>query len=280
LAQLDAPRITADLRQALDDTGFASERFEPYMGFLQTILGRRDVPGLQELLRYPDLADLLLPRTASVQHLPNEAIQLVFTAPGDDSLAHRQATLQAIRQSLSGLDGVVVTGLTVLGQDMQFTVYHDFPVLLLASVLAVTLYILLQFRDWRRTAIAMLPIFGALLLLLVIANLAGQRLNTINLIAAPLLVGLGGDYGIFVVALLASRSGPTQWTPQQLEPTIATILTCALTTLLGFGSLYYTSVPAVQSLGFAVGVGVSACLLLTLAMALPLSCRSIGPQEK
>ncbi len=45
---------------------------------------------------------------------------------------------------------------------------------------------------------------------------------------------------------------------------------CAASALLGFGTLYFTSVPAIASLGFAVAVGIAASLIFTLFFRLPL----------
>jgi len=48
---------------------------------------------------------------------------------------------------------------------------------------------------------------------------------------------------------------------------------CALATIVGFGSLMWTRVPAVQSLGFAVAVGIGACLACVLFLLTPIFLR-------
>ena len=49
-----------------------------------------------------------------------------------------------------------------------------------------------------------------------------------------------------------------------LAPVCHAVTICALATIIGFGSLAWTSVPAVRSLGFAVAVGIGACLFAAL----------------
>jgi predicted RND superfamily exporter protein len=79
------------------------------------------------------------------------------------------------------------------------------------------------------------------------------------------------DYGIFLVSLSASRKDFTRASlARRLDSGTYAVLVCAASALLGFGSLYFTSVPAIQSLGFAVGVGVAASVALTLFLRLPL----------
>jgi uncharacterized protein len=56
----------------------------------------------------------------------------------------------------------------------------------------------------------------------------------------------------------------------RISATCHGIVVCALSTTLGFGSLYFTSVPAIASLGFVTAVGVLACLVLIFTLVLPL----------
>ena len=45
---------------------------------------------------------------------------------------------------------------------------------------------------------------------------------------------------------------------------------CGGSTLIGFGSLIITSIPAVKSLGWLINVGVGSCVLATLFMLWPM----------
>ena len=98
------------------------------------------------------------------------------------------------------------------------------------------------------------------------------RLNMVNLVAAPLLIGINVDYGIFLVSLArsAEQRGATR---DELLAEIGTschaVLVCALTTFLGFGSLIFMAIPAVRSLGVAVSAGVIASLAATVMFLAP-----------
>jgi uncharacterized protein len=89
-------------------------------------------------------------------------------------------------------------------------------------------------------------------------------------------VGLGVDYGILLVgtARSAERSGRgREGLLAALTSSCHAIVIAAATTALSFGSLAFTSTPAMRSLGLLLAVGITACLVATLFALLPLLWR-------
>jgi predicted RND superfamily exporter protein len=130
----------------------------------------------------------------------------------------------------------------------------------------------MQFRNVTDCLLATLPAVFGLACLLAFMRLSGMKLNLINLIAFPLLVGIDVDYGIFLTAACRRRemnglSG--QQLRARLHPASSAVLLCAAATTLGFGSLAFCSIPAVQSLGVAMMVGVAACVIGTFFLTVP-----------
>jgi len=272
LRDLDPAKVTADFRAAIDASSFNPAAYEPYAEFLTTLLTREKPPGVAELLNYASLARNLLPSAAVASRtVPTEAVMLVFVSTSLDNQAEREAAIEAVRGATRDLPGATLTGLGVVGYDAGAIIHRDLPRLIGVAAVAVAAYLLLYFRSVTAAVLAALPMALGLLVLLAAARLADQRLNLVNLIAAPLLVGVDVDYGIFLVSLATSRRDFTRRTlAERLDSGCYAVLVCASAALLGFGSLYFTSVPAVQSLGFAVGVGITASLVLTLFLRLPL----------
>jgi predicted RND superfamily exporter protein len=177
-----------------------------------------------------------------------------------------------------------LTGLSVINHDTELAVRRDLPRFVIAAVAVAMLYLIVQFRNLADCLLAMLPALFGLACLLAFMRLSGQKLNMINLIAFPLLVGIDVDYGIFLVTAVRRRE-LRGLTPAQvldrLQPASAAVLLCAAATTLGFGSLAFTSIPAVQSLGVAVAVGVMSCALGTFFLVVPillLLARQKAPQ--
>jgi hypothetical protein len=109
--------------------------------------------------------------------------------------------------------------------------------------------------------------------LLAIAKLIGAKMNLANIVAVPLLVGIDVDYGIFLISVARRSSSRSELFANASATGLAVVL-CAAATVLGFGSLAFTSVPAVRSLGWAVAIGVTTCAISSLFFLLPLLLRS------
>jgi hypothetical protein len=268
----EAERLIADFRSVIAGSAFSAEAFEPYVQFLRRLLSGPEAPTVDKLLDFPELARMLLPeRTIVARQPPAEAIALVSTDRPLDDASARGAAVEAIRAALAGLPGATLTGLNVIGHDMHVAVEHDLPRLTLISAGIVLMYLLIHFRSSRDAVLALLPTLFSFACTFAVMHLTGRKLNMINLVTIPLLIGIDVDYGIFVVSLVRRRGTmPRAVFDGQLASSSLAIVMCAATTVLGFGSLAFTSIPAVQSLGVAVGVGVLTCLAGTLLGLLPL----------
>jgi predicted RND superfamily exporter protein len=274
-----ADRVIADFHATIADSMFEPAAYEPYTQFLRTLLTASHAPTIDDLLRYPTLAETILPANTST---PAEAITLVFVRGQSESREARDAVVNSVRAALADVPGATLTGLSVLNHDIELSVRRDLPRLVIAAVAAATLYLALHFRNLADCILAMLPTLFGLACLLAFMRLTGQRLNMANLVAFPLLIGIDVDYGIFLVSAARWRELKKLSRDELLDrltPAATAVVLCAAATATGFGSLAFTSIPAVQSLGIAVAVGVIACLAATLLLVVPilfLAHRRIG----
>ena len=278
----DADRVVADFRAAIDDSAFDPGAYDAYARFLRSLLARRDAPTLDDLLRHPTLASVVLPKAAlqpdgkTTFAARPSSIVMVSLDRGLEDRAVRGRTIDAIRAALHDVPGAALTGLTVVSHDAEAVVHRDLPRMLLVGTAAVLVYLLAHFRSPRDTMLVFLPTVFSVLCLLALVRLGGLKLNMVNLVAAPLLIGINIDYGIFLVSLARSAKQRNA-TPEELTEEIGTschaVVVCALTTVLGFGSLIFMAIPAVRSLGVAVSVGVTASLLATVLFLAPLLIR-------
>lgn len=269
-AQVD--QIISDFREVVAKSPFAPAAFDKYITFLRRLLTPTNPPTIQNLLDSPDLAKTVLSRNAVAGKTPpTEAITLVFLNRPLEDARTRATAINAIRASLKDLPNATLTGLTVIGHDMQAGIQADLPKLTLLALAIVLLYLFLQLRNFREPLLSLAPTVFSLLLTLAVMHLLGRKLNMINLVTIPLLIGIDVDYAVFIVsaARLRRTSAPDLF-EAQLVSSCHAIIMCAATTTLGFGSLIFMSVPAVRSLGLAVGVGVLGALLATIFCLLPL----------
>jgi hopanoid biosynthesis associated RND transporter like protein HpnN len=114
----------------------------------------------------------------------------------------------------------------------------------LLAVLAITLLLWLTFRRFDDVLLTMVPLLVSALVTLELCVVFGIALNFANIIALPLLLGVGVAFKIYYV--MAWRSGITELLQHGL--TQAIILSAA-TTGTAFGSLWMSNHPGTSSMG-------------------------------
>lgn len=125
--------------------------------------------------------------------------------------------------------------------------------ILAASYLLVFVALLIRFgrQAWR----ALLPTALASALALAVIGLLGEPLQLFNMLALLLILGMGVDYGIFLLAQPDRRL---------LRPYLSVAL-AAISTLLAFGLLALSATPALHAFGLTMLFGISGAWLLTPA---------------
>jgi predicted RND superfamily exporter protein len=266
-----ADRVVTDFRAAVADSIFDPKAYEPYEQFLRRLLTATTAPTITDLRKYPSLAKTILPAN-TVANAKSEAITLVFTKDSGAQRESRDTAVMAIRTALADLPGATLTGLSVLNYDTEITVRRELPRVLIVSGVLVMIYMVAHYRNLVDCLLATLPAIFGIACLLAYMRLTGQKLNMINLVAFPLLIGIDVDYGIFIVSA-ARRGGLRGLSDEQivekLAPASSAVILCAATTFIGFSTLIFTSVPAVRSLGAAVAVGVATCAAATFLLVAP-----------
>src|SRR5205807_1328262 len=125
-----------------------------------------------------------------------------------------------------------------------------------------SLVLLVDFGNVRHTLIALLPLGMGLVATLGLMVLAGYSLNPANMIAFPLILGVGADNGVHVLHDYRGRGKGTSYF--LASSTGRGIMVAALTTILGFGTLMIASHRGLASLGLILTLGVTCCMLTAL----------------
>jgi hopanoid biosynthesis associated RND transporter like protein HpnN len=136
------------------------------------------------------------------------------------------------------------------------------------SFVVITLLLFLVLRRLRDVAITMAPIVLTGLLTLGTCVAIGQPLNFANIIALPLLFGIGVAFHIYFV--MAWRSGGSHLLQSSLT---RAVFFSALATATGFGSLWASRHPGTASMGKLLMIS----LVWTLVSALIFQPALMGP---
>jgi hopanoid biosynthesis associated RND transporter like protein HpnN len=126
------------------------------------------------------------------------------------------------------------------------------------SVLAIALILFVALRRWIDVALTLVPLLVALVVTLEICVLIDLKLNFANIIALPLLLGVGVAFKIYYI--VAWRAGETNFLQSSLT---RAIVFSACTTGVAFGSLWLSHHPGTSSMGKLMALS----LLTTLAAA-------------
>jgi lauroyl/myristoyl acyltransferase len=132
---------------------------------------------------------------------------------------------------------------------------------------------------FRRVAEILLGL-GVLLLsglcLLAVMSVAGWTWNLLNLMALPLMLGTGVDYGIFIQLALRRHGGDVALVRRSIG---RALLLCGGTAIAGFGSLAWSGNVGMASLGKVCAVGIGANMLISIFL-LPAWWRRLSVESR
>jgi uncharacterized protein len=221
------------------------------------------IPGFETDLE--QIRSSLHPRPVSIATLPPEIVRQWRTADG-------RARVSVVPKGDSNDDAVLrrfvaagiriapdVTGTAIYLQAYGRAVVEAFLEAGVLSFVVICGLLLITLRRVRDVAITMAPIVLTGLLTMGTCVLIGQPLNFANIIALPLLFGIGVAFHIYFV--MAWRSGGSHLLTSSLA---RGVFFSALATATGFGSLWASSHPGTASMGKLLMIS----LLWTLASAL------------
>ena len=160
------------------------------------------------------------------------------------------------------------TGTAVSMRGAAYTVAHAFVVAGVLAFAVVSLLLVVALRSVKEAAFTLAPVILSIFLTLGSCVMIGQPINFANIIAFPLLFGVGVAFHIYFV--MAWRGGATDLLQSALA---RAVFFSALATGSAFGSLWLSSHPGTASMGKILMIS----LLWTLVCALIFEPALLGP---
>jgi len=165
------------------------------------------------------------------------------------------------------------TGAPVSIQESSRTITRAFAEAGVWAFLGILVILVATLRDATSVLLTLAPLLVAALMTLGVCALTGFALNFENIIALPLLFGIGVAFDIYFV--VAWRSG----SPHLLASSLSrAVLFSALTTGAAFGSLWLSNHPGTSSMGKLLALSLAATLVAVL-LFLPALLRSVTPRR-
>jgi hopanoid biosynthesis associated RND transporter like protein HpnN len=182
-----------------------------------------------------------------------------------EPLRHFAKQIRTVDPDATGKPFATVEGLRAMKEGFQWAGVY--------ALVAIVGVLLCDFRNLGRTLIAVSPLAMGLTLALGILGLFRVPLNPANMIALPLVLGVGVDNGVHVLHDYLARKAEGR---RVLSRAIGRgVLVKALTTMIGFGTLMIASERGLVGLGCCLTLGV-ACCMATALVFLPALLQLVG----
>jgi predicted exporter len=162
--------------------------------------------------------------------------------------------MEVVSPKITGMPPIFLHLIRLIGRDG-----------LLATILTVIIVVVLLWIDFRSLRFALLgviPLITGGIWMLGIMKTFGVMLTVVNVMAIPMIVGIGIDDGVHVLHRYMFEG--LRKTPIVLRSTGKAILLTSLTTMAGFGSLMTASYRGWIGFGALLATGVGACFLTTI----------------
>ena len=208
------------------------------------------------------------PSLARDWRLPDGRVRVQVSARPDADTAGLRSFAEQVQDALPDAGGPAVTIAATAR-----TIIQAFERAAAGAVLAITLILFAALRRVRDVLLVLAPLLLSALMTVLAAVLIGLPLNFANIIALPLLLGVGVSFNIyFVMNWRAGQAG------HLASPTARAVMFSALTTATAFGSLALSRHPGTASMGALLLLSLG-CTLLASLVFVPALLAIVPPQS-
>jgi len=252
---IDLEKVRRHFIKELEENGFEVSGFQP---FLQ---------GLEELKKGNE--KIYLPETlmASLQQGPlKKGLENLFVKKGEHyktvSHLYYQKGKLSLDQLEKELQGASMTGPERVESEILRIVEEDLFFLAPIAFLIILILVFLHFRRVKMTLLTLTPLAMGLIWMVGAMSLFGIRINFVNAVIFPMIIGMGIDNSVHLMHRFLERGGKDAG--YALRTTGRAMAMCSLTTILGFGSLVTARYQALSTMGWVTIFGMGFCLTAAL----------------
>jgi len=251
-----AGRLADDLTKLAD--GSADQRETAQAMFVRPL--KMDLDDLRQSLNPQRVTRANLPADLVRDWTTSDGRARLEIAPNGD--ANDSETLSGFARAVLGA-APDATGLAIATYEWGRTILIAFAQAGAWALCSIALLLLIVLRRFWDVLLTLIPLLVAATVTLEICALTHFPLNYANIIALPLLLGIGVAFKIYYV--MAWRRGETNFLESSLT---RAVFFSALMTATAFGSLWFSSFPGTSSMGKLLALSL-ACTLASAALFQP-----------
>ena len=265
-AALDMVRVRASFAAALREEGLRPEPFAAGLDLLAEALSLTRPIGIADFASAPQ-TELLLDRYLKKQPWGWRAA--VYLYPPPDGRWRREVPPAVTRLAASLGPGAQLAGINVINQRIKLLVVHDAWIAGVLGLVLVAAILWIDFRSARAAVMALLPLLVGIVWMVGGMVAFGIPMNFVNIFVTTMIIGIGTDYGIYVMHRYGEERGQTRAACDEgLRETGKAVAAAAVSTIVGFGSIGFSHYPALQSTGKVAVLG-AFCTSLVAITVLP-----------
>ena len=252
---IDLKKMREDLIKALKENGFEMSGFEDLLQGLEALSQGREKTFSPDTL------------IASIEASPlKKGIEPFFTKKEETYRIISHLYYQKGNLSLDQLEekipGVSITGPDRVESEILKVIKEDLFLLAPISLVMILLLVFSHFRKWGITLFTLTPLVMGLIWMLGAMALLNIRINFVNAVILPMIIGMGIDNSIHLMHRFLEGGGKDPLLA--LRTTGRAMTVCTLTTILGFGSLITARYQALTTMGWVTILGMGFCLMASL----------------
>jgi len=162
--------------------------------------------------------------------------------------------LAEVDSRATGLPPVFNTLMDEIGVDGKKATY--------LAMIVIFIVLLIDFRSVSKALLAMTPLIIGVIWMVGVMEMSGLMITLLNIMAIPMIIGIGIDDGVHIVHRYQIEGRNSH--KKVYASTGRAILLTSITTMLGFGSLWFATYRGLGSMGIALFIGVGTCFLATV----------------
>ncbi|MBN1517332.1 MMPL family transporter [Candidatus Sumerlaeota bacterium] len=263
IQELDFIKLDEMLRVEARDLGLSSAAYRDYWRRLR---GWQDDARLkQSLLTWSMELNPITIETVQryIYHDQQRYRVVTYIYPGNASW--RQQIPAEFKQLCNDEAGPVqFTGAVIIARELENLLLHDLARVMGYVLLGILLILLLHFKKPLYALVSMIPVMCSLIWMLGIMRLLNIDLNFMNIIAIPMVAGLGIDDGIYIMQCYYERE--ERDIRSAILSTGRAVTISSFTTMLSFGCLLMATFSSVREMGLMCVIGVGCALFASLLL--------------
>ncbi len=250
----EAGALRAALQEATRGSPLAATRLGPFLADVEQ--ARQRAPVAIETLRAAGLSAIV--DAMLLQRKDGSWVSLLPLQPAQGKL-----DAAAVREALRALSEAQFIEIGAELGRLHRHYLEQAQAQALVGALAVVLLIAATLRSTRRVLAVCQPLLLSVLLTMGLLALLDVQLGILHLVGMLLVVAVGSNYALFFDMLQRDAAAGR---PADHE-TLASLLLASMTTVLSFGLIAMSAIPALSAIGRVVALGSFLALLLSAALA-------------